>query len=426
MKTIFRLSGLGLLLAAIAGGSAVVASAQDPCADADGQTALYTKFTDLYSKTSLADRKETVNVAKQFLEKYGACEAVQEQAVYLKGAIPKFEEIIAKMEKDAKMRTMFQRFDAAINSDNNDELYAAGRDILADQPDNINIIVPMAVAGYYNSSSANNFKYADEGIRYANLALNKIKSGAKFTKKNAKGEETVGALKYEYTRPNVINELNFTVAYLTYFGKKDKKAAIPMFYELSQNGGVYRDDPRVYGAIGDYYIEQGAPLGEQIAALIKKQTENKDESEEVKDAREVEIKKLVALFNGYTERALDAYTRAHKVARSDTPAAKAYKDNLYKMIQSLYKRRFEKETGLDAYIATTLARPMPNPASEVMPVEDPEPTTTTTTTGTAVVKPLPVAEAPAPKPAETVVASASPKVKPVVKKAAPAKRKPRS
>jgi hypothetical protein len=37
---------------------------------------------------------------------------------------------------------------------------------------------------------------------------------------------------------------------------------------------------------------------------------------------------------------------------------------------------------LNEYIAATLAKPFPNPTSEVTPINDPEPTETTTTTTT--------------------------------------------
>ena len=109
-------------------------------------------------------------------------------------------------------------------------------------------------------------------------------------------------------------------------------------------------------------------------------------SEERKLALEEEIKQQVALFNGYNERILDAYGRAYKVTK-DTPANKAYRDNLYKIMQDVYKRRFDKETGLDAYIASTTAKPFPNQTNEVQPVSTPDPTTTNTTTSGAAAQP---------------------------------------
>lgn len=415
MKKIFRFFSLGIVTTVVAAGAAF---AQDPCADADGQTALYTKFTDSYSKTAIPDREATIETGKQFLEKYGACEAVKEQVDYMKGAIPKLEEQLVKIKAAAEERKLFGRFDAGINSDNPDEVYAAGKEILAKYPGNLNIIVPMAVIGMYQSNPANNFKYSDSALQYGNDALSKLQSGAQLTKKNKAGEETVGALKFEYTRQNAIDELTYGIANLTYFAKKDKKTALPLLYTLSQSAGSYKTDPRIYGMIGDYYIEQGGPIGEQIAAKIEEQ-KKPDEAVDIKEAREKEIKGLVALFNGYTERALDAYSRAYKAAKDDTPARKAYKDNLYKIMQGLYKRRFEKDTGLDAFVATMVAKPFPNPTSEVQPVADPDPVTTTTTTGAAVVT-KPVSDATPKTAASDQAAVVTPS--PVAAAKAPAKK----
>jgi hypothetical protein len=93
-----------------------------------------------------------------------------------------------------------------------------------------------------------------------------------------------------------------------------------------------------------------------------------------------EIEAKIALFNGYAERAMDAFGRAHKLAPSSTPAEKTYKDNIYKAIEDLYKSRFEKETGINEYIAATIAKPFPNPMSEVKPISDPKAETSTTNT----------------------------------------------
>jgi hypothetical protein len=50
---------------------------------------------------------------------------------------------------------------------------------------------------------------------------------------------------------------------------------------------------------------------------------------------------------------------------------------LFKTISDLYKRRFDKEAGMNEYIAATLAKPFPDPLSQVTPINDPDPTTTT-------------------------------------------------
>ena len=382
MKTIFRFSGFAVLTAAFFGYGATASFAQDNCADADGQAATYAKFTELYPKTDMASREEALSTAKSFVEKYGACEPVKEQNDYFKKAIPAMEKIISDTKDRLWLAERFKRFDTAVQAHNADEVYAAGKEILTKQPDNINIIVAMGIVGAEQSTAANNYKYTDDGLRYANLALSKVKSGAPFTKKNPKGEEIAGSYWTDRTRPEAIADLTYSIAYLTYFGKKDKTTALPLFYELSQ--GTYKDNPFIYGLIGDYYVEQQKPIAEQIRLKIEAQ-KTEGEAVEVKEAREEEIKKLVALFNGYNERILDAYGRAYKVTK-DTPANKAYRDNLYKIMTDVYKRRFDKDTGLDAYIASTVTKPFPNPTSEVAPVidaTDPAKTSTSGTTGTA-------------------------------------------
>jgi len=376
MKTIFRISGLAVLTAAFVGVGATATFAQDNCADADGQAATYAKFTELYPKTDLPTREEALSTAKSFVEKYGACEPVKEQNDYFKKAIPAMEAAIAKIKEAQWLKERFDRFDAGIKANNADDVYAAGKEILSKQPENINIIIPMGVIGSYQSTAANNYKYTDDGLRFANLALSKIKAGVTFPKPGGKA----GAFQFEYTKPEAENELNYAIAYLSYYGKKDKTTALPLYYQLSQNA-PFKDDPRIYGTIGDYYVEQRKPLAEQIRLKIAEQ-QKEGEAVEVKEAREDEIKKLVALFNGYNERILDAYGRAYKVTK-DTPANKAYRDNLYKIMADVYKSRFDKDTGLDAYISQAVAKPFPNPTSEVTPVTDPDPAkaTTSTTTG---------------------------------------------
>lgn len=426
MKTIFRFLGLGLVSTAVAAAGTTASYAQDVCADVDGQTAAYTKFTDLYPKKAVADQKAAIEAGKQFLEKYGACETLKVQNDYLKDAVPKMEAQVKKVEEGAASSALFKRFDDAVISDNADAIYTSGKEILAKDPENLNIIVPLGVVGMYRSTKENNYKYAADGISYSNTALSKIKSGAPFNKTNKAGVEVVGALKYEYTKPNAIDELTYSLAYLNYYGKNDKKTALPLYYELSQSNGVYKNDPRIYGTLGDYYIEQGAPIGEQIAIEIA--ARKPEDTPEVLAQKEASIKAKIAQFNAYTERALDAYGRAHKVAKSDTPAAKAYKDNLYKNMQALYKRRFEKDAGLDAYIAASVAKPMPNPTSAVTPIADPEPATPTTTTGApattspaaVVTKPMASASKPSADEAKAVTTPAAVttamKVKPAGKK----------
>ena len=379
MKTIFRFTGLAVLAVAVLGMGATAASAQDPCGDADGQAALYTKFTELYPKTDLPSRKEALNTAKSFVEKYGTCEAVAEQKKYFDTAIPAIEKTVKDQEGRMAMGALFKRFDDAVSADNADEILAAGKEILAKQPDNVNILVPMGMIGLVKAY-AKDLKYADDSLKYAQMALAELKADKPCNRKDKAGNPTnnCGVLKWEMARPDVINELTFSTAYLKYYGKNDRKGALPIYYELTQGSSRFKEEPRLYATIGSYYVDASDPIRKEVVDLITKQ--KAATTDEEKEKLEGEIKAKVALLNGYTERALDAFGRAHKFAEKKGAAEAPLKAELYKTLQALYQRRFEKTDGMDKWIADTTAKPLPNPTSEVTPVADPEPTTTTSST----------------------------------------------
>jgi hypothetical protein len=376
MKTIFRfLSGAALTVAILGAGAAATFGQGDACADVDGQTAVYTKFTGLYNKKGLQEMKDALTAGKEFLEKYGACEPLKEQTDFVRPHVARLEKAIPIEEERAKLAPSFTRFDQGMAAGNPDGVIAAGKEILAVRTSDMNIAFAMALIAAEKSTAENKLKYADDGIRYSRLVLDRVKSGLEFDRKYLdgpkKGSPYLGVGVYNRdNKEQIINELTYNIAYLSYYGKKDKATALPLYYELSQSS-LSKSDPRVYGAIGDYYVEQGAPIGEEIAKLIADLKAATDDA--VKADLDKKIKEKIALFNGYTERALDAYARAHSVAKPGP-----YKDNLYKVMQGLYKRRTDKDTGLDAFVAGLMAKPFPNPTSPVTPVEDPEPTTTTT------------------------------------------------
>ena len=83
MKTIFRFLNTGVMTVAILAVGAVTGFGQDACADVDGQNALYTKFTENFQKKTSADIKVAMDSGKGFLEKFGECASVKEQADYI-------------------------------------------------------------------------------------------------------------------------------------------------------------------------------------------------------------------------------------------------------------------------------------------------------------------------------------------------------
>ena len=77
MKTIFRFLGLGVVSAAFIAAGTTVGFAQDAnCADVDGQTASYTKFTN-FTLEDAAELKTLWHWKKNFSKNSGSCETLK-------------------------------------------------------------------------------------------------------------------------------------------------------------------------------------------------------------------------------------------------------------------------------------------------------------------------------------------------------------
>ena len=382
MKTKVRSIGLAMLAAIFMAAGAGSSFAQAGCDDVDAINGLYNKVLENYKSNSTL--KVAVDSGKEFLEKFGSCEANKANTDWIRGQMPKWEDRVKNFETGQKMNALFTKFDNGINEKKYDDVYSSGKEILVAEPKNVHVMIPLGIIAL-NESYAKNYKYNDDALRYAKMAIDNLNSGAapKMNKgvpvKNKNGEDAFST--WDFSRQEAIDELKYSIAYITYYPKNDKKTALPLYYELAQSKGRFKDEPRVYAAIGDYYVAEAARLGAEIATMIEKQKAMATDEE--KEKIDVDIKAKVGLFNGYTERAIDAFSRGHKVAPTASDNDKTYKQTLFKTVQDLYKRRFDKEAGLNEYMTATLAKPFPNPTSEVTPINDPDPATTTTTTGTA-------------------------------------------
>ena len=385
MKTIFRFLSLALVVAAgaVAGFGQTPAATPDPvCADVDGQNAIYTPFTQIYNKKpyTVADADKAIELGKSFLEKFGNCEPVKEQVDFVKAWVPKLE----KRKVDLVVGEKYKRFNDAVNSKNWDVAFPAAKDVLAANPSDSHIMVALGLIGL-DLTYQKNYKFSDQAIENAKAAIALLKAGSIKAKDNG----AIGAW-YECKPAECAGDLTFAVAHMTFWGKNDKAGSLPYYYEAAQLPGRNKENPGIYEAIGTYYVEQAAPIGAEIAKLIEEQKKAPDDA--AKLAIDAQIKPKVALFNGYTERIIDAFGRAHKYTKDTTRKA-----TIYKKLQDLYQQRFDKSTGLDEYLVATVAKPLPNPTTAVQPVVDPEPTPTTTT-GTSTTTPAPTTTTPAKPP----------------------------
>ncbi len=385
MNTFKKYLGYGMLAGAFltVGTANSYAQANANCDDVDGYTALDAKIRENYAK--VATLPEAIKAGKEFLEKYGTCEPTAGMATYLKENIAKWEDTVRKKGIEDEVNEMFGRFDAAIKAGNVAQINSVGREILAKQPGNPNVIMVMGAAGLDEAIKGNPAN-VDASIANAKTALAYAKNASsEFPKTRATDKaKTAGAFQYEFSREQAVDQMTYALAYLNYYTKKDKKSALPYFYELAQTSNRFKNDPSIYAAVGSYYTDEAVRLGNEIKPLIEK-LNNAATTDEEKIELDKQIKVKEAVYKAYEERTLDAFGRAYNVAKNGTPAEKTYRENLYKTIQAIYDSRFPgQKVGVDAWLSTAIAKPMPNPLSEVTPVVE-ETTTISTTLAPATV-----------------------------------------
>ena len=376
MKTIFRHFNIGLLAAAFLALGTVAGFAQDPCADTAGIAALDAKFRDNYAG-DLAKRKMAVEAGKQYIEKYASCPPSKDFVDYLNSYLPGMEKAIKEEEEKAAMAIVLNRFNDGLKAKNWNEVYAAGKEVLAKKPDEYRDaeLVLGSIGLDETAKSPRVTTWNDETLKYAKMAIADLEAGKTF--------KTFGVAPFKYkNKEDALGWMNYTIGYITYFDKNDKKGGLSYLYKATQLNSDTKSNPVVYESIGAYYYDDVRRLAKEIQDLAAKQSP--DNTEEQAKQLVSEINAKVGMVNGTAEAAIDAYARAYSFAKKDTKTPKAYTDSLYKNLQDLYKVRFNKTEGFDAYIASTVNKPMPNPLNPIVPINDAEPATAATGDATPV------------------------------------------
>lgn len=394
MKTIYKTLLLGVFLGVVAAATPIFA--QDVCADVEANAALYDKYLKNYkgpiTEETIPQREIAVAAAKEYVEKYGACEAFKAQVDYLASKGPKLAKDIENAKIEIARNKRYTRFDKAMKSGNIPEVYASGEDILKFEPDYLDVIIVLAGVGLDEAAVKKNDTFNGKAIDYAKSALKKMESGTK--------SEKFGAYIYEYSsKENAIGWMNYTIGYIEFYRQNKKESGLNYFYKSTQVDSETKQRDFIYALAGDSYIEKAEVLNKEIIDLIKE-----NEGKETYD-----IKFKLAISKGYADRAIDAYSRAYEVAKSNlsketkadvTAAKREYVDNLYKTLTNLYKFRYdtvenpipeaELPSKVNSHISTVVKAAFPSPSKEVEPVdppakeeENPESSTTPSTVGTS-------------------------------------------
>jgi len=332
-------------------GNIIELKAQTPAASpAQGQCtpenklAWYTEFR--------ATFKTDQNRAYDLAQKYLACpsEAGEEPIRnYLKNT---FVAVIDKARRTPRVSELvYDKKDYA-------KAFELGRQVLADEPDNVRVLMDLAYAGYLAASSRVD-TFNTDSLLYAKKAIQLLQAGS------------VPDTWAPYTnKDEALSYLNNTVGVLTL--PKNAAEALPYFLKAGQLEGKLKKQAITYVYIAEAY--QSGPY-DKLSADYKARFEGKDESPESKLALEN--------VNQVIDRMIDAYARAVALAGNEA-ATQASKKAWMDALTTWYKYRHnQSDVGLTDLIASVMTRPLPPPPTPLTTLPAAPPTTSSPANGSS-------------------------------------------
>ena len=353
MKNLIRLS----MLAALATFASVSAFAQDtaaaanPCEEA-ARTELYTKYYEM-KKGDAAAQKQAYGIAQEYLQKYASCNDQYSKAVQ------KFAG-----QYDAAVRvTEFPKYLYGTDAQNTGRDFAKaftlGKEILAATPNDLGVLINLGYAGYTAQSlNPSVTTYSADSLNYAKTAIQMIEAGQNPSSWTPfKGKE------------DSLGYLNFAVG--EYLIKSNPSEALP-YYLKAATYAPTKETPLTYGRLAwAYQISQYEPMQKEFTAKYG----GKPETEESKHA--------LNNLNQVMDRVMDAYARAISLAGTK-PELQQAKAGWMELLTGFYKfRNNDSTTGLDAFIASAVSKPLPQPFTPqpYVPADTPAPATGATSEG---------------------------------------------
>ena len=274
---------------------------QGQCTD-ESKTAWYKEFTT--NRTS--DPTKAYEAAKKYL---GACPAEDTDITkYLKKWVAAYDKEARKLRLQPLL----------YNDKKFAEAYALGKEILADEPENLRVLIDLGYGGYL-AAFAKNESFNADAINYSKKAIQLIEAG--------KAPESWGPV--FKTKDETLAYLYYTLGYLS---RTNPSEALPHFIKAAQFESALKKDPGIY-----YLIAVGYESGTyaKLSADYKTRFEGKDETPESKLALEN--------INQVIDRMIDAYARAVALAGTD-PKHEAAKKEWLENLTTWYKYRHNQST----------------------------------------------------------------------------------
>jgi tetratricopeptide (TPR) repeat protein len=264
--------------------------------------------------------------ARDYMAKYGKED--DQYTRYLKQWIVAFE------KDDRQDRLLHAMYDEK----NYAAAYALAKQVIADDPENLKVLVALGYGGYLATTNAKNETFNVDSVRYAQRAIQMLDSG----KAPDAGWEPFK------NRDDTLASLHYAIGVIELKPQPDE--AITRFIKVIQIDSDLKKTASPYYFLAVAY-EQG-PY-KRLSADYSKRFANQAETPESKAALET--------LNKVMDRIIDAYARAVALAGND-PQQQAKKAEWAKRLTDLYKFRHENsDAGLNEFIAGVLATPLPQP-----------------------------------------------------------------
>ena len=326
---------------------AAAAPAQGTCTD-EAKTPLYADFM----KFRTTDTPKAYDAAKKYL---AICTQDDQYTSYLKKWAVAFE------KEDRKTK-----FQAVLYGDKKyTEAFAMGKQILADEPENLRVMIDLGYTGYNLAAPATkNESFNIDSLNYSRRAIQLLEAGKQPTSLDGKA----GPWDPFKGKDDTLAYLYRGVGRVT-LKTKPEEALAAFIKALSFETDLKKEAWEYYFVAAAYETGPYPRLSESY----KVQFAGKDETPESKLALEN--------INQIIDRMIDAYARAVSLAGNDPKYAapkKAWMDGL----STWYKfRHNESDAGLNELIASVMSKPLP-PVPTPITVLPTAPATSTTTPAT--------------------------------------------
>lgn len=344
MNTTIKLIAVAAALALFA----ITAFAQSPAKECNDDTkaTLYQKWYD----NRKGDHQDVAyQAAKEYLTTCPADDS--DQAKFLKKWVGLYE--------GASRKAQFE--DAFNVKKNYSDAMNLGKQLLADDPNNVRINMLLGYIGYLASGNAS---LVTESADYAKKAIEAIESGKypeswqPFSSK----DEALAWLNYSLVKPKVEKGLADAAANAP--NMQAFEEMLPTLLKMARYESALKKDPFTYYYIAAAY-ENGS-YAKQSADYKAKYTVETPES-----------KLALENINQVVDRMIDAYARSVALAGND-PKLQQNKTAWTQSVTDWYKFRHNKsDAGLNELIASILSKPLPDIPKPITSLPTPSPTPTT-------------------------------------------------